>query len=252
MARPLYIQDVSEVLIRDKKTKEILAIGCASSTGLSISETVTPIRGGIGAPICYQIKSEKNIDLEITSNTIMAPMFDMMTGGTTEQDVTSEVQSVGYVKVADNAGTLEVTLPADLTTVNSIVLEDITGVQSDVLVTGGVAEVPVSFKAKDGDELTYYYMKTIKGSKFTLDAAKFANAVEITYRTVCYDAATESVYSDMWWVFPNVSSTGTFDLSMSAGEAVIPVLGFTAKAEQGTGVLAYKYEQVRPEFAITP
>lgn len=248
MGNNYYIQDTCEVIIEDIKTKEILAIGCASATSLNLTEDSTPIIGGIGAKTCYTIKSNKSVELSISSNTLMAPLYDMMTGGTTEDDVTSEVQAVGFAKVIDDTGTKTIELPADLTAVTSIRLEDISGKQKDVLVTAGKAEVPVTFKADEGDELMYFYMKTIKGSKFTLDATKFASRCKVTYRSLAYDVATEQVYADIWWEFPSVSPQGNLELAFTAGEATQPTLTFTAVTPRGSDVLAYKYEQLRPEF----
>ena len=48
MGRNLYVQDSAEVLIRNKKTGNIVAVGCAQTAGLNITVESTPIRGGLG------------------------------------------------------------------------------------------------------------------------------------------------------------------------------------------------------------
>lgn len=176
----------------------------------------------------------------------------MVLGGKHETGVTTKVQSGGTVKVVDNAGTLEVVLPDDKGGVDSIRLEDTLGVQVDLIGTGGTPTtgatfaVPVAdFEAKEGDELQYFYMKEITGSKYTIDATVFGNKCHVTYRTLSYDLDTEAVYSDIWWEFPSVSSDGNLDLSLTAGEALTSTLTFTATVPKGATELGYKYEQLR-------
>lgn len=48
MGRNLFIQDSADVLIRNKKTGNIVAVGCASIAGLNVTTEQTEIRGGLG------------------------------------------------------------------------------------------------------------------------------------------------------------------------------------------------------------
>lgn len=181
------------------------------------------------------------------SATFQQDYLPFILGGDTEDNVSTTVQSGGTVKVVDNAATLEVTLPADQSTVTTIILEDTKGVQQTITGgVGGVFAVPtMNFEASEGDELQYFYQKEITASKYTLDAAKFASKLRLTLRTLCYDTDTETVYSDLWWEFPSVSSSGNLDLTMTAGQALLPSMTFTATAGRGETALGYKYEQVR-------
>jgi len=248
MGRNLYIQDSAECIIRNKMTGNIVAVGCASTAGVNITVESTPIKGGIGNKTCYVIKSSKDIELTVDSSTYQNEFLEMVQGGEHESDVTSQVQARSNGKVIDDAGALTFELPTKHASLSSIRLEDVTGKQTDLIVTSGKVALPVDFKAIEGESLTFFYMKEIKGSKFTIDAAKFGNKLEITMKTLCYDVNTEAVYSDLYWVFPSVSSTGNFDFTMTAGEALIPSMTFTVTASGGETELAYKYEDIRPEF----
>lgn len=173
----------------------------------------------------------------------------MVVGGEHEADVTSTVLARSTATIIDDTGALKVELPTQHASLTSIRVEDITGKQEDLAVTAGKADLPLTFKAKAGDKVTFFYKKEIKGSKFSIDANKFGSSLEIVYKTLCYDVDTETVYSDLWWEFPNVSPSGNFDLTMNAGQALIPTLTFTVTAPGGTTELGYKYEEIRPEFA---
>lgn len=213
---------------------------------MSVTTETTDIRGGLGNKICYRISSSRTLELTVDSSTFQQDYLPMILGGDVEESVTSEVQAGGTVKVVDNAGTMEVTLPTSQAAVTTIILEDKKGVQIPVVGTAGVFAVPTAgFEATEGDELQYFYKKSITGSKYTLDAAKFASKIKLTMRTLCYDVETEAVYSDLWWEFPSVSSTGNLDLTMTAGEALVPSMTFVATSPNGETALGYKYEQLR-------
>ena len=174
----------------------------------------------------------------------------MLQGGEHESGTPVEVQARSTGVVINDMGTLKFQAPDNHKTLTNVRLEDINGKQENVTLDGstGVVELPADFKAKEGDKITFFYTKTFTGSKFTIDAAKYGDALEITYKTLCYDVNSESVYSELYWVFPSCSPTGNLDLSMAAGEALIPSMSFTVKAGDGTE-LGYKYEDIRPEFA---
>lgn len=248
MGRNLYVQDSAEVLIRNKMTGNIVAVGCASTAGLNITVDSTPIKGGLGNKTCYMIKSSKDIELTVDSSTYQNEFLEMLQGGTHEKDVESKVQARSTGTVIDELGTLTFELPTKHIDVTNIRLEDINGAQEDLVVAGGKVELPVDFKAKEGDKLTFFYTKTFTGTKFTIDAAKYGNKLEITMKTLCYDVESETVYSDLYWVFPSASPTGNLDLTMTAGEALVPSMTFTVTCPNGETEMGYKFEDIRDEF----
>ena len=247
MGKSIFVQDSAQVFVENLETGKLMAVGCASVAGLNVETEQTEIRGGIGNKVCYTVKSSRNLTLNIETMVFQNDYLEMIIGGQHEDNVSTTVQSGGTVKVVDNAATLEVTLPADQSTVTTIILEDTKGVQETITGgVGGVFAVPtLNFDAVEGDELQYFYQKEITGTKFTIDAAKFASKCKVTYRTLSYDVDTETAFSDIWYEFPSVSSNGSLDLSLNAGEAMATTMTFTATAPRGETALGYKSEQLR-------
>lgn len=243
MSRDLYVQDTAKVYFTSLTTGNVVGVGYAQSASIEQSVEETDIRGGIGNKLAWVLRSSKDITLNITSATFKPEFFEL-TQGTEYQSVTKEITDSKFLKVADNAGTLEITLPADMTALTTVRVEDVDGDQEDVAVVSGVVELPIGFTAQDGDTLEVFYLKNITGRGLDFDASKFGSKVKVEYSTLCYDRATQSPYSNIHFEFPETTPSGAFTMNLSNGEAYIPELSFRVTATDGSDVLGTKTEEL--------
>lgn len=246
MSKDLYIQDTAKVFFKSLESGNIVGVGYAQVASIEGTAEETEIRGGIGSPLAYVIKSAKSINLNITSATFKPEFFSLMQGSEYKEAQTAEIIDSVYAKVtAGTDGALEITLPTDLSTLTTARVEDVDGAQQDIAVTGGKITLPEGFVAVAGDELEVFYLKSITGRALEFDASKYPSKYRVEMSTICYDRETATVYSDLYFVFPEATPSSTFTMSLQNGEAYIPELNFSVTSEKGTGVLGTKYEVIR-------
>src|SRR5699024_1307762 len=94
----------------------------------------------------------------------------------------------------------------------------------------GVVAIPESV-AVDGEEVAVAYSKDVEGETVILDATKFSKNYKVTYRTIVYSVDTNEVVADLYFVFPNASPSGEYELSLENGQAYTPELNFSVMAE---------------------
>lgn len=245
MSKDLYIQDTAKVFFKSLVTGNVVGVGYAQVASIEGSAEETEVRGGIGNPLAYVIKSAKSIDLNVTSATFKPEFLALMQGTEYRDNATAEIMDSVYLRVVDNAGTLSLVLPDELKNLTTARLEDVDGVQQDVPAVSGTVELPIGFTASAGDELEVFYLKTITGRALDFDASKHPSKYRVEMSTLCYDRETQAVYSDIHFVFPEATPSSTFSMNLQNGEAYIPEMNFKVTSEKGTGILGTKYEVVR-------
>lgn len=245
MSKDLYIQDTAKVFFKSLVTGNIVGVGYAQVASIEGSAEETEVRGGIGNPLAYVIKSAKSIDLNVTSATFKPEFLALMQGTEYKNNATTQIMDSTYARVQEIGGTLQLTLPDELKSLTTVRLEDLDSVQQDVPSLAGVVDIPEGFEAKAGDELEVFYLKTITGRALEFDASKHPSKYRVEMSTLCYDRETQAVYSDIHFVFPEATPSSTFSMNLQNGEAYIPEMNFKVTSEKGTGVLGTKYEVLR-------
>lgn len=245
MSKDLYIQDTAKVYFKSLETENIVGVGYAQVSSITGSADETEVRGGIGNPLAYVIKSAKSIDLQVTSATFKPEFMALMQGTEYKDNQTEKIMDSVYVRVEEEDDKVVLNLPADLEDLKTVRVEGTDGKQQDVDAFAGQVELPAEIAAKAGDELEVFYLKTIEGRSIDFDASKHPSKYRVEMSTLCYDRETATVHSDIHFIFPEATPSSEFTMNLTNGEAYIPELNFKVTSEKGTGVLGRKFEVLR-------
>lgn len=237
----LYIADVAEVTFEDKKTGDVAFVGNGQVTGLTGSEEEEKIFGGIGNKHIYSIRHSKELELNITNATFDLEYMAMTQGSDIKNRTTTVVAYEKGLEVDDGSIELkekdydgEVKIRIGRKTVKAEA-------------ESGVVEVPSDLEIEDGEEVDVAYHKEIEGETVILDATKFSRNYKVTYRTIIYSVDTNEVVADLYFVFPNASPSGEYELELENGEAYTPELTFSAMAEKNADELGRIIQVPREE-----
>lgn len=231
------IHDTADVIIENKATGEVVVNAEAQTVGFSQSVEENPIFGSIGNKKLYVIKSNKEIELNMTSAFFDMKYMAAQQGVSVEEGGTVVVTQ--HKKLTVESGEVEVPTGAvgDVTIISDKGQETVTPVGGTAAVGAGVAG--------DGEKVTLVYKEEVTGNKVAINADNFGNHYKITYRTISYNPSTSEVYADIYYVFPNASISGTVDVSLTNGEAYAPEINFTVLAEDGESKLGEMIEVPR-------
>lgn len=231
------IHDTADVIITNKATGEVVVNAEAQTVGFSQSVEETPLNGGIGNKKLYVIKSNKEIELNMTSAFFDIGYLAAQQGVGVEADGTAVVTKHKKVTVASGKVEVPTGAEGDVTIISDKGQEKVTP-------TGESATVSPSIAA-DGESVTLVYKEEVTGNKVEINADNFGANYEVTYKTISYNPKTAEVYADVYYVFPNASISGTADVSLTNGEAYAPEVNFTVLSEDGESKLGEMIEVPR-------
>ncbi|WP_144509973.1 hypothetical protein [Bacillus sp. FJAT-22090] len=239
------VQDVAEVLVTNLDTGKVVMIGEAQITGISQQINEEKIKGGIGNKTIFLLRSDKEIDLNITSATFDAEFFAMSQGVSIDEAGKAIVTKSVNVKLVDNAGNLEATIPNAPTGLTTAVFVDKDDSQEQVAVATGVATIPALSAAKAGDTVQILYKEEITGRSIELNSSKFASKFRVEYRTISYDVTDATVHADIYYIFEECIPSGAFDMSLQNGQVYTPEINFSVTNPIGSDVMGQYIEKVR-------
>lgn len=223
----LLVMDVAKVTLTDLETGKITATATATTSGISASLNEELLRAGWGGGVVATINSEKNVELNFTDVFFSMDYLAMVQGTEVEEGATGTVIEQFEGIVADNAGALEVQLPAGVT-VTSATMVDLDGAQEAVTVTGGKFPVPAGSTAIVGDRIIVFYKKEITGQKVVIDAQKFPKYVAVQYHTRAFNPETNVVTKDIYIQFDKVKPQGNQDMTLEVSSASNTEMTFVA------------------------
>lgn len=223
----LLVMDVAKVTLKDIETGKITATATASTTGINASLNEELIRAGWGGGVVATINSEKNIEINFSDVFFSMDYLAMVQGTEVEEGATGTVIEQFEAKITDNAGALEITVPADVIA-TSATLVDKDGSQDAVTIISGKITVPVGTIAKAGDTVTLFYSKEIVGQKVSIDAQKFPKYMSAQFHTRAFDPETNVVTKDIYIKFDKVKPQGNLDMALEVSSAVNTELSFVA------------------------
>lgn len=213
----LIIQDVANMVIRDKASGKVMANTKLQMSSLEGTVNTEDLRAGIGNKKIYKMKSEKDLTVT-TRSAIFDPEMLSLTQGV---DIVSnkEVVVTRIETICKAKGITEVTLKNTP--------------DGDVTINGEtftVALQVVSLVGKqdliDAEEVTVIYEETVTGDSIEFNAEKFSKNVSLELHTIAYDLKTNEVDSDLYFIFPKASISDEFSLSFEAGSVITPELTF--------------------------
>lgn len=221
------IHDTADVIITNKETGQVVINAEAQTAGLTQSVEETPIYAGIGNKKIYVIRSQKELELTISSALFDLEYLAMTQGVSIEEDGTATVTKYKTATVSGGEVAINVTPKND-----TVRIIGPSGSQAEVTLTDGTIIVPEGIAA-DGDQVTVVYLEDVTGRKVSIDSEKFASKYKIEYRTIEYDPVTATVVADIYFIFDEAIPSGAFDISLTNGEAYAPELTFQVMVPQG-------------------
>ncbi|MGG0667659.1 hypothetical protein ABE073_03930 [Lederbergia citrisecunda] len=222
MPRELIIQDVCDVILRDKLTGKVMANTKLQMSALEGTISEEDLRAGIGNGKIFKIRSEKDLNLNFRSATFSSEWL-AMTQGVDVEERTVSITKIEHLTV-DDTGQVDIKgTPKD--GVASISFNG--KFETDVDVVSGLADAITSLGASKDDEVEVSYKVEVTGEGLVFDSQKFSRKTEIEMRTIAYDLDTAEVVSDIYFIFPECLAGGDISMSFEAGQVITPEISFS-------------------------
>lgn len=223
----LLVMDVANVIMREIATGKIMATATTSTNSITASLDETPILAGWGGGTVATINSNKAIALAFNDVFFSMDYLSVQQGTSVEEGATGKVLQTFTATVVDNVGSLEIAVPTEVTATTAI-MEDTDGTQKPVTIATGIIELPVGAKALEGDEVVFYYEKSITGQKVSIDSQNFPKLVEILFHTRAFDPETNEVVKDIYIQFDKCKPAGASALELGINASASTDMSFTA------------------------
>lgn len=235
-ARQTFIADTADVVMRRKSDGHVVFTAEAQLAGITGGEESQVVRGGIGNKALYTVKHSKEVTLSVRNATFDLEYLSISQGAKIETDGTGEITEYKRgVKVSEEGTvTLEHTPIGDVT----VIYAD--GTKEKVEATG--QEIELS-QGMFGDTVSVEYKRKVTGRKFVLDATRFAESYEVEYKTIEYTTDTNEHIRNIYFVFPNATPTGEYEINLENGEPFTPTLDFNVMTEPNSNELGYIIEE---------
>lgn len=236
----LLVMDVANVLMRDISTGKVMATATTSTNSITASLDETPILAGWGGGTVATINSNKSVALAFSDVFFSMDYLAVQQGTVLEEGATGRVLQYFTGTVVDTTGVLSVVVPADVTATSAI-MEDVDGSQDPVTITTGKITIPALSEAKAGDELTFYYEKTIVGQKVVIDSQNFPKLFEVVFHTRAFDPDTNEVVQDIYIQFDKCKPAGASALELGINTSATTEMAFTALNKSKTSTEMGRY-----------
>lgn len=235
------IQDVADVIIRDKETGMVVATTEAQMSSIEQTISEEDLRGGIGNGRVFLIRSDKTINLTMRSATF-DPLYMAITQGVEAKSKTvavtraktGEVDADGKIKLPYKPMSDATVTARSLKTGKQIILEPSAIADKEVTVPTADADSDKALALKAGDKVTIVYKITVQGESITFDSSKFSKKYEVEYRTIAYDQDTGRPDTELYFIFPEVIPSGAFTMSLENGSVYTPEFTLSVNAPVGS------------------
>lgn len=247
MNKQTFIADTADVIMRRKSDGHVVFTAEAQLAGLTGGEESEVIRGGIGNKALYTVKHSKEVGLSVRNATFDLEFLSISQGARIDENGKLEVEVYKRnVEIEEGTGLGDngvIKLDHNPTGDVTIVFSDGT---SEIIGSDDINGKEVEVDESDiGKVVNVSYKREVEGRKITLDATKFAESYEVQYQTIEYDTESNVVTKDIYFVFPNATPTGEYEINFENGEAFTPELEFNVMTEANSNELGYIIEEER-------
>lgn len=221
----IIVQDVMEVYARDIQADKAYFFGLISANDITQTVKQEAIRGGVGNGVISTLQSDKEIKFKVTTAINNDDILSIQSGSAFA-DGQFTIQKTEEAKlVADKlaiSGTPKGTAAVVFDRHGKSYVGTITSGQ--VAITGGT----------EGEIYTVVYPSDVTGEVLDLRSDKFPNAHYIEMHTIGYDAETNEVACDIYYVFHKALPDGNINASYAAGQNKGNEVSFTALLPVGS------------------
>lgn len=241
------IQDTCDVVF--KRRSDGKAMLTAEAQLASVSQTIQEekIKGGIGNRDIAVLRSDKEVTLSVRSAMFDSEWLEMVSGTSYNEETHTIHQKEDGISVTKNASKFEAKIKGEPKSTGTVYVFNSKGEQlvlNATSITGGVIDV-TELGVKEGDIVTVLYEQDATGQTLTIDTTAFPSKFMVEYHTIQYDADTNEVVNDLYWIFDGATPAGNFDYSFENGSAISPEIEFTAIAPLGSSTVGRVMEVPR-------
>lgn len=219
------IHDTLEAFIKDDANNKVYFLGLTTSGSIAQTVDQEPIRAGIGGKVVSVIQSNKNIEFTITTGVHYDDVYEIQSNSLFTNEVVT-IQKAESAKLVGGKLTINGT-PVDG---KVIVLDrhgktvEATYADGEVTVTGG----------QEGAIYTVIYGEEVTADVLNLESDKFPKNYTVQLHGIAYDADTNEVVADVYWIFDKALPNGAFTANYGMGENKTDEITFTAQVPIGS------------------
>lgn len=202
------VKDVFEVILEDLVTNKTRFFGITKSGNVKQSVKQDDIRAGIGNGVVGILQGDKDIEFSVTTGFHNDDIFAIQSGSDFESKTVAVQKTESGILVG---GKITITgTPKN----DTVIVQDTKGKEytatfltGDVTVTDGV----------DGEYYTVIYSEDIIAEVLDLNCEKFPKNYKVQLHSIAYDPDTNTVLSDIYWVFNKALPDGSIDAKYESG-----------------------------------
>lgn len=238
--RNLLVMDVANVIMKEISSGKIMATATTSTNSITASLDENKLLAGWGGGTVATINSNKAVELSFNDVFFSMDYLAIQQGTSVEVGATGNVLQTFTGIVVTNAAALEVVVPVGITATSAI-FEDLDGSQESLAITTGKITIPVGAVAIAGDEVTFYYEKTVTGQKVSIDSQNFPKLVEVLFHTRAFDPETNEVVQDIYIQFDKCKPAGASTMELGINTSASTDMTFTALNKSKTSTEMGRY-----------
>ncbi|MCA1214694.1 hypothetical protein LC728_09885 [Bacillus amyloliquefaciens] len=224
MAKQTVIHEVGKVLTKRLSDHKVVASSVTQMTQFAQQVQQDFLKGGWGNRDLYVINSSKEVSGNV-KNAFFDLDFMAMQQGVKIENETISVWEDESLTVSDS-GTVKIAY----TPLSKVSLTNEDGDQQEFAVSDKTITVPETFATK-GNVVTAHYQIEVDAETVEISGEKFSENYYFEIHTLEYDPKTSKIYSDLYIQLPKVNFSGEADMSLEAGQAYTPEIGYRALAD---------------------
>lgn len=213
------IADVFDVTLIDEKSGEVIATTTLQEANIEVAVSENEVRGGKGNTLLGTLHVSRDITISLTDAEFKYEWLAKQLGQDVKTGAGIGYASPKYYTVADNAGTLKITLDKTPKSKNSIAIykEDGTKVPTSAL-TLSSSTVTITSGAVAGDNLevrTFQFDTPAETQTIEFDSKVFASGVKAILETVEIEG-DETISNVLQYQFDSCVPDGNFTVNTAS------------------------------------
>lgn len=211
------IADVFDVTLIDEATNDVVATTTLQEANIEVAVSENEVRGGKGNVLIATLKVSRDITISLTDAEFKYDWLAKQLGQDVKTGAAIAYAAPKWYTVADDTGTLSITLDKTPKTVGSIAIYDKEGKKLSGFTLSG-SEVTITTGAEAGDEVevrTYQYDSPAETQTIEFDSKVFAKGLKAILETVEIDG-DETITHVLQYQFDSANPDGNFTVNTAS------------------------------------
>ncbi|MBS4747536.1 hypothetical protein [Bacillus altitudinis] len=225
MSKQTVIHEVGKITVRRISDKKVIGSSVTQMTQFTQQVQQDFLKGGWGNRDLYVINSSKEVSGNVRNAFFDLDFMAMQQGVKIENEAISVWEDENLTVSETN------TVKLSYIPISEVTLTNEDGEHLNVSTTSTEVAVPEQFAKKEA-VITVFYQIEVDAETVEISGEKFSENYEFEIHTIEYDPKTSKVYSDLYIQLPKVNFSGEADISLEAGQAYTPEIGYRALADE--------------------